>query len=167
MQRSLGIIYRFRTGNEFIRPVHGWTVKAEITDIVALVKQNIEEIRQRRICARVKPNFHWEEIRRAIILLDLLWRAKGDIGLPSIRVPSFVPRTDSKMRVGICNALVYLIFECVFRGAGGWIAKLPKILNELIARIVGSQFQKSVSFVPGNNIGHVPLEPFLVALCKF
>ena len=88
MQRGLRVIYCFCARNEFVRSIHGWAVKAEITHVVALVKQNVEESRKRGICVGVKPNLHGEEIRRAVMFLYLFRGAKRDVGLPTIRVPT-------------------------------------------------------------------------------
>ena len=70
------------------------------------------------------------------------------------------------MGVGISNALVYVILETVFGRAGRRIAKFPEILDELVARFVARQSQKSVSLVLRNKICHISLKPFLVAFFK-
>ena len=75
MERGLGIANRFRSGNQLVRSIHGGTIKAEVTDVVALIKQDIEESRKRGIRIRIIPNLHWEKIRRSIMLLGLLRRA--------------------------------------------------------------------------------------------
>jgi len=85
------------------------------------------------------------------------------LGDPVSLTVNFAAGTGSKMSVGVRDALIHVVLKLVLGRAWSRIAKLPEILNELIARVVRGQFQESGAFFLGNEISDVPFQPFLVA----
>ena len=70
------------------------------------------------------------------------------------------------MFVGVSDAAVMLFFEIVVRKVGIAAAAKPKLLDELLALFVGSQLEKGVAFVRGNNVGDVLGKPLLVGVIE-
>src|SRR5579872_3242276 len=96
----------------------------------------------------------------------LLRRAQGNVGAAAIGSPTLFVGPGAKIRVGIGNAFVNVILIGVLWGTGIGIANFPEFLDELVAGVIGGQLEEGALFLAGNNIGDVPLQPFLVTLLQ-
>ena len=97
----------------------------------------------------------------------MLRRPQRDVGSAAISAPAFRPRADAESRIGKSDALVDLILVGVGGRAGRGIADFPERLNELFASVVGGELQKGFTFVVGDDVSDIPLQPVTIILFQF
>ena len=66
------------------------------------------------------------------------------------------------MLIGIRNPAIMLFFESIFGSIGIRIPALPELLNELLALLVGLEVHESATFLGGNDVDDVFVQPLLV-----
>src|SRR2546430_4690398 len=166
-QRGRTRVDGLHAGSQLVRAIGIWAIKAVIAAAFALIKHDVEEGRQRGIGAAVKPDFHGIEIGGVTVNLFLLRRAQRNVGEAPVGAPAFYTGTDAETRIGKSDALVNLILESVGGRARRGIADFPKRLDELFTGLVTCYLQKAVSFVFGDDVSDVPLQPTAKILIEF
>src|SRR5689334_6143396 len=92
--------------------------------------------------------------------IDFIRRAVSDVDAAAIRFPSGNAR--SVALVGIRDASVVLFLELVFYGVRSRVAAQPELFDELLALLVGVQPVEGRSFLIGDDVNDVFVQPLLV-----
>jgi len=88
---------------------------------------------------------------------DGIWRAKRDIGTPSVCLPP--GNLVREFLVRKHNPLVMFLFKAVVEGFGVRRAPHPKLFYELVPLLVCSQKKKGATFLRRNKIGDILRQP--------
>src|SRR5260370_41549650 len=110
----------------------------------------------------VHPNFEWIGSLRPpswMTLLLIRW-AVDNVHMAAGGLPPRPAGCQSKMLVGICDTAVMFHLEVVLNGAWSGIAPQPELLDKLLALRIGRHVLERRSFVIGNDVDHVLIQPF-------
>src|ERR1700735_1375752 len=120
---------------------------------------------------RIGGSFSPAFLRRTLITasrwvrLNFIGRTPHDVDSSAVSFPTGYTRGEVLVRV--CDSTIVLLFECVVGRIGVGITALPKLLDELLAFLVGSKVKKRTAFFRGYDVNDVLVKPFPILGVQF